>query len=114
MITIKMTDSENLLTQIQEFQVNYTRILANSHSTFSEDLVMFTFCSTLPLSYEETACQYLDNIDDITKYKLSDIIARVLQEENLLKGQLYCWRLFPQQVLHSEELKPKMCKMWEN
>ena len=72
MITI-MTDSDSLLTQIQEFQENYMRILTNGHSTFSEDLVTFTFCSALPLSYEETAHQYLDNIDDITRYKLSDI-----------------------------------------
>ena len=58
MITIKMTNTHFLLTQIQEFQENYTRILTNSHSTFSKDLIMFTFCSALPLSYEETACQY--------------------------------------------------------
>ena len=45
MITIKMTDSENQLTQIQEFQENYTRILIHDHSTFSKDLVTFTFCS---------------------------------------------------------------------
>ena len=74
-ITLKMTDSKNLLTQVQEFQENYLRILANSHSNFSKDLITFTFCSTLPLSYEETICQYLDNIDDIIKYKLLDIIA---------------------------------------
>ena len=74
------------------------RILTNDHSTFSKDLVMLTFCSTLPSSYEETAHQYLDNIDDITKYKLSDIVAWVLQEEK--------------QVLHGKELELKMCKMW--
>ena len=72
---MKMTDSKNLLTQIQEFQENYTCILSNGHSTFSEDLTMFTFCTVLPLSYEETACQYLDNITDIKNYKLLDIIA---------------------------------------
>ena len=38
MITIKMTNLENLLMQIQEFQENYTRILTNGHSTFSEIL----------------------------------------------------------------------------
>ena len=75
MITIKMADSNNPLTQVQEFQENYLQILAKSHSKFSEDLITFTFCSMLPPSYEETVCQYLDNIDDITKYKLSDIIA---------------------------------------
>ena len=74
MITIKMTDSENLLTQVQEFQENYLQILTNSHSKVSKDLITFTFCSALPPSYKETAHQYLDNIDDITKYKLSDII----------------------------------------
>ena len=86
MITIKMTNTDSLLTQIQEFQENYTRNLANSHSTFSEDLITFTFCSTLPLSYEETAHQYLDNINDITKYKLLDIFTQVLQEENCRKA----------------------------
>ena len=86
MITIKMTDLDSLLTQIQEFQENYTRILTNCHSTFSEDLVTFIFCSTLPSSYEETAHQYLDNINDITKYKLLDIVAQVLQEENRQKA----------------------------
>ena len=89
MISIKLTNSDSLLTQIQEFQENYTRILTNSHSTFSEDLVMFTFCSVQPPPYKETAHQYLDNIDDITKYKLLDIVTQVLQEDNH-------WRLFPQ------------------
>ena len=69
LLTLEMTDSENLLTQVQEFQENYLRILTNGHSKFSEDLVMFTFCSVLPLSYKEMAHQYLDNIDDITKHK---------------------------------------------
>ena len=82
MITIKMTNSDNLLTQVQEFQENYLWILANGHLKIFKDLITFTFCSTLPLSYEETTCQYLDNIDDIIKYKLLDIIAWVLQEEN--------------------------------
>ena len=75
MITIKIIDPENLLMQIQEFQGNCTQILSSGHSKFSEDLTMFTFCSALPLSYEETVCQYLDNITDISKYNLSDIIA---------------------------------------
>ena len=47
MITIKMTNSENLLSQVQEFQENYTHIHSNGHSKFSEDLIMFTFCSKL-------------------------------------------------------------------
>ena len=81
-----MTDSDNLLTQVQKFQENYLQIPTNGHSRFSKDLVTFMFCSTLPPSYKETTCQYLDNIDDITKYKLSDIIAWVLQEENHWKG----------------------------
>ena len=81
MITMKMTNLENLLTQIQEFWENYTRILTNGHSTFSKDLITFTFCSTLPSLYKETACQYFDNIGDIAKYKLLDIIAQVLQEK---------------------------------
>ena len=55
MITIKLTNSNNLLTQIKEFQENYMRILSNGHSKFSKDLMMFTFCSALPPSYQETA-----------------------------------------------------------
>ena len=82
-ITIKMTNLENLLTQVQEFQENYMRILANSHSAFSKDLITFTFCSTLLSSYKETAHQ---SLDDITKYTLSDIITWVLQEENRWKA----------------------------
>ena len=70
-----MTNSDNLLTQVQEFQENYLWILANGHLKFFKDLITFTFCYVLPPSYKETTCQYLDNIDDITKYKLSDIIA---------------------------------------
>ena len=58
----------------------------NGHSTFYEDLVTFTFHSALPPSYEETAHQYLDNIDDITKYKFLDIVTQVLQEENCQKA----------------------------
>ena len=86
MITIKMTNLESLLTQVQVFQENYTRILTSGHSKISEDLAMFTFCSALLSSYEETACQYLVNINDITKYKLSDMIAQVLQCENHQKA----------------------------
>ena len=58
------------------------RILLNSHRKFSKDLVAFTFCSVLSPRYEETACQYLDNITDIKTYKPLDIIAQTLQEEN--------------------------------
>ena len=79
MITIKMTNSEDLLSQIQDFQENYTRIMLNSHSKFFKDLVTFTFCSMLPPSYQETTHH---NITDIKNYKLSDIIVQVLQEEN--------------------------------
>ena len=61
---------------------NYNLITSNSHSKLSEDLATFLFCSSLPDSYELTAWQYLDNITAIANYKLADIIARVLQEEN--------------------------------
>ena len=44
------------------------------------------FCSTLPDSYQDTAHQYLDNIDDITKYKLQPIIDQVIQEESRRKA----------------------------
>ena len=58
----------------------------NGHSTLSEDLATFLFCSSLPDSYKLTARQYLDNITAIANYKISDIIARVLQEENRYKA----------------------------
>ena len=61
-------------------------ITSNGHSKLSEDLAMFLFCSSLPDSYESTAQQYLDNITAIANYKLTDIIARVLQEENRRKA----------------------------
>ena len=85
---IKQTfhDPSDLLSQIQKFQENHQRILSNGHSNITEDLVVFMFCSALPDSYQDTACQYLDNIDDITKYKLQPIIDRVIQEESRRKA----------------------------
>ena len=85
---IKQTfhNSVDLLSQIQKFQENYQCVLSNGHSTITEDLVVFMFCSTLPNSYQDTACQYLDNIDDITKYKLQPIIDWVIQEESRRKA----------------------------
>ena len=44
------------------------------------------FCWSLPDSYELTAWQYLDNIAAIANYKLTNIIAWVLQEENRQKA----------------------------
>ena len=85
---IKQTfhDSSDLLSQIQKFQENYQHVLSNSHSNITEDLVVFMFCSALPDSYQDTACQYLGNIDDIAKYKLQLIINRVIQEESRRKA----------------------------
>ena len=85
---IKMTfsDSTDLLSQIQKFQENYQYVLSNGHSTIMEDLVVFMFCSALPDSYQDTAHQYLNNIDDITKYKLQLIIDWVIQEESRRKA----------------------------
>ena len=82
MVKIQITDSTDLLPQIQNFQDNYNLITLNGNSRLSEDLATFLFCPSLPDSYEPTARQYLDNITAITNYKLADIIARVLQEEN--------------------------------
>ena len=87
MIKQTFTNSVDLLSQIQKFQENYQRVLSNGHSNITEDLVVFMFCSTLPDSYQDTTCQYLDNIDDITKYKLQPIIDRVIQEESRRKAQ---------------------------
>ena len=76
LVKIQFTDSMDLLSQIQQFQDNYNRITLNGHSSLSEDLATFMFCSSLPDSYEPTA-----------NYKLLDIIARVLQEESRRKAQ---------------------------
>ena len=60
--------------------------MLNGHSKLSKDLATFLFCLSLLDSYESTAWQYLDNITAIANYKLADIIARVLQEENRCKA----------------------------
>ena len=60
--------------------------MSNGHSTLSKDLVTFMFCSSLTDSYKPTAQQYLNNITAIANYRLMDIIARVLQEENRQKA----------------------------
>ena len=52
---VHMTDSTALLPQIQNFQENYERILANGHSKISEDIATFIFCSSLPASYQDLA-----------------------------------------------------------
>ena len=75
MVKIQFTDLTYLLSQIQQFQDNYNRIMSNGHSKLSEDLATFMFCLSLLDSYEPTAWQYLDNITVIANYKLSDIIA---------------------------------------
>ena len=80
-------DSSPLLPQIQAFQENYRRILANSHSKLSEDITTFIFCSSLPTSYQDLASQYLISIEDITKYKLQKIIAQVIEEESRCKAR---------------------------
>ena len=82
---VHMTDSSPLLPPIQAFQENYMRILVNSHSKISEDIATFIFCSSLPTSYQDLASQYLTSIEDITKYKLQKIIARVIEEESQRK-----------------------------
>ena len=84
---IKTTsDSADLLSQIQKFQENYQHVLSNSHSNITEDLVVFMFCSALPDSYQDTSHQYLNNIDDITKYKFQPIIDQVIQEKSRRKA----------------------------
>ena len=60
------TDSTDLLSQIQKFQESYQCVLSNGHSNIMEDLIVFMFCSALPDSYQDTAHQYLNNINDIT------------------------------------------------
>ena len=82
---VHMMDSTLLLPQIQNFQENYTWILANGHSKLSEDIATFIFCFSLPTSYQDLASQYLTLIN-ITKYSLQKIIARVIEEESWQKA----------------------------
>ena len=84
---VHMTDSSPLLPQIQAFQENYMRILANGHSKLSEDIATFIFCSSLPTSYQDLASQYHILIEDITKYELQKIIAWVIEEESRRKAR---------------------------
>ena len=56
MIKQTFTNSADLLSQIQKFQENYQCVLSNGHSNITEDLIVFMFCSTLPDSYQDTAC----------------------------------------------------------
>ena len=88
MVKIQLTNSTDLLRQIQQFQDNYNLIMLNGYSKLSEDLATFLFCSSPPDSYESTARQYLDNTTAIANYKLTDVIARVLQEENRHKANI--------------------------
>ena len=87
MIKQTFTNSADLPSQIQKFQENYQHVLSNGHSNITEDLVVFMFYSALPDSYQDTACQYLNNIDDITKYKLQLIIDWVISEESRRKAR---------------------------
>ena len=82
---IDIGDAAAFWTQ-QKFQENYQHVLSNGHSNIAEDLVVFMFCSTLPDSYQDTSHQYLNNIDDITKYKFQPIIDQVIQEESRRKA----------------------------
>ena len=82
---VHMTDSAALLPQIQNFQENYEWILANGHSQISEEIATYIFCSSLAISYQDLASQYLTSIEDITKYSLQKIIARVIEEESCRK-----------------------------
>ena len=86
MVKIQFTDLTDLLSQIQQFQDNYNWITSYGHSQLSKDLVTFMFCLSLPDSYTSTARQYLDNVMVIANYKLTDIIAQVLQEESRRKA----------------------------
>ena len=61
--------------------------MSNGYSRLSKDLATFMFCSSLPESYKHSTQQYLDNITVITNYKITDIIAQVLQEESRRKAQ---------------------------
>ena len=81
MMKSSMTDSQEITPQIQTFQENYEKITSNGYSQLSEDLATFMLASALPDLFQPTARQYLDNIDDIKKIKLSDLTAHVMEEE---------------------------------
>ena len=115
MIKQTFTDSVDLLSQIQKFQENYQHVLSNGHSNITEDLVVFMFCSALPDSYQDTTHQYLDNINDITEYKLQPIIDRVIQEESRRKarnanasGSSSTINKF----FDNKKVQEALCKMW--
>ena len=109
MVNIQFTNSMDLLPQIQEFQDGFSKITLNGHSRLSEDLATFMFCSHLPESYKATAHQYLDNIMNIANYKLSDIIAWVLQEESRRKAHSMESGSSLNKFSTVQELGPKMC-----
>ena len=79
---IHMTNSSPLLPQIQTFQENYMQILVNRHSKLSEDITTLIFCSSLPSSYQDLASQYLLSVENIDKYSLQKINARIIEEES--------------------------------
>ena len=81
MMKSSMTDSQEITPQIQMFQENYKKITSNGYSQLSEDLATFMLASVLPDLFQPTAREYLDNIDDIKKIKLSDLTACVTEEE---------------------------------
>ena len=115
MIKQTFTDSMDLLSQIQKFQENYQHVLSNGHSNITEDLVVFMFCSALPDSYQDTTHQYLDNIDDITKYKLQPIIDRVIQEESRRKAQNANASGLSSTInkfFDNKKVQEALCKMW--
>src|SRR5882762_3585956 len=87
MMKSSMTDSQDITPQIQTFQENYEKITSNGYSKLLEDLAMFMLASALPNLFQPTARQYLDNIDDIQKIKLSDLTARVTEEEARSKAR---------------------------
>jgi len=72
---MSITDSKDLIPQIQTFQDNYDKINLNGFSKLSEDLAVYLLTSALPKWYETTACHYIDNINDPTKLLLVDLIA---------------------------------------
>src|SRR5882762_1158868 len=86
-VHMSITDSKDLIPQIQTFQDNYDKINSNGFSKLSEDLAVYLLTSALPKRYETTAHHYIDNINDPTKLLLVDLIARVTEKEARQKAQ---------------------------
>src|SRR5882762_10717957 len=71
-VHMSITDSKDLIPQIQTFQDNYDKINLNGFSKLSEDLAVYLLTSALPTPYKTTARHYINSINDPTRLLLVD------------------------------------------